>query len=260
MWIILVLVVIAICLVFTRQYEGYTQTIPKVIWTYWDGPNIPTKCIDSWRRYNPDYEIIILDKETTPQEVRDHPLFNEAPQRASDLTRAYVLAKNGGIWADASILATGSFDEFINTGHEFVGYYLDDRTTNKDYPLIENWFFATVPNGEFMTKWKDTFFGITNVDDFLNDMKEQGLEFQRLDSPNYHAMHLCAQHVLQKQGVNRDKMKLLKADDGPFKYLFDNDWNSEKAMKNICNYKSTFHKLRGGERHHLDGVDLNCFQ
>ena len=40
-------------------------TIPKKIWTFWDNTNLPdtvVKCIDSWHRYNPDYEITVLSK------------------------------------------------------------------------------------------------------------------------------------------------------------------------------------------------------
>jgi mannosyltransferase OCH1-like enzyme len=41
--------------------------IPKIIWSFWDGeqPPIVKACIDSWRRMAPDYEIRILDKEST---------------------------------------------------------------------------------------------------------------------------------------------------------------------------------------------------
>jgi len=260
MWVIFVLAVVAIILVLMPRNEGFTQSIPKVIWTYWDGPGIPTKCIDSWRKYNPDYEIKILNKDDIPQDIISHQLFKESPARASDLVRLYFLAEHGGIWADSSIVATRSFDEFINTGDEFVGYYIDGMTSNSNYPVIESWFFATVPHGEFITKWKDTFFGITNVDDFLNDMKEQGVDFQKILWPDYLAIHVAAQHVLQKKNADKSVMKLLKAEDGPFKYLFDNDWNSKKAMQRMCEYDSPFHKIRGAERPYLDDLDLNCFQ
>jgi len=82
-------------------------------------------------------------------------------------------------------------------------------------------------------------------------------------------MHVACQKVLQK-GENRPyNFALLKAEDTAFKYLTKNDWNSEKAVKNILHCKDNKQvdncdllntpiiKMRGVERKAMDTMDYS---
>ena len=54
------------------------------------------------------------------------------------------------------------------------------------------------------------------------------------------------------------KLKLLSAEDGPFKYLVKNDWDSNKAVKDLAEFRfEPIIKLRGGERKEVDNENIN---
>ena len=38
--------------------------IPRILWTFWEGPenHVVQYCIASWKYYNPDYEVVVLNK------------------------------------------------------------------------------------------------------------------------------------------------------------------------------------------------------
>jgi mannosyltransferase OCH1-like enzyme len=52
-----------------KREEGFTQNteIPKKIWTFWDNDDIPDivqKCIHTWKKHNPNYEITVVTKKS----------------------------------------------------------------------------------------------------------------------------------------------------------------------------------------------------
>jgi hypothetical protein len=253
--------------------------IPKHIWTFWDSDNLPNtviKCIDSWKKYNPDYEITLLKKETINQYIPETDIYSlkhaNTPQRISDFVRIHVLKKYGGFWIDASILLTDSL-EFIRKkqqegNYELVGYYIDKMTTNFECPIIENWFFAALPNSTFLNKWCDAFLKINdydNMDDYVKYIENEGVNLQKIEYRNYLTMHVAAQYVFQKQMTPTEiklKLYLMSAHDGPFKYLVKNDWDNKKALTNLCTnpeLKNPIIKFCGGQRSTIENnQELQC--
>jgi mannosyltransferase OCH1-like enzyme len=70
--IITLLILIIISILSIEYYKIYKETfeintsIPKKIWTYWDNDRLPEiieKCINTWKKHNPNYEIIVLSKQ-----------------------------------------------------------------------------------------------------------------------------------------------------------------------------------------------------
>jgi mannosyltransferase OCH1-like enzyme len=185
LWIILFLFFLLLILLQylkTESVESFhienhsSNKIPNKIWTFWDGevPDVVEKCISSWRKYNPTYSIVVLNKENLsnylePQEIEilNHPNFNDSVQRFSDVVRLLILSKYGGFWIDASIICHTSFDWIHEIQEkkqvEIVGYYLDGFTLS-DYkihsPVIESWFFACIPNSPFVKDWCNEFLSI----------------------------------------------------------------------------------------------------
>ena len=46
--------------VLIKNGPSNTNNIPKIIWSFWDSKDIPDfvqKCIDGWKKHNPDFEI-----------------------------------------------------------------------------------------------------------------------------------------------------------------------------------------------------------
>ena len=102
--------------------------IPKRIFYVW-GVNDAKKrdvqvCIQTWRQYMPDYEIIEINEASVEyfdfqKELKENSWFKAVYDRqmwayVSDYIRVNVLYNNGGIYFDTDVSAVGSMDEFLN--------------------------------------------------------------------------------------------------------------------------------------------------
>jgi len=264
--IIIICILISILLIgiYSQSIESFISqyTIPSTIWTYWNNEQIPEvveKCIDSWRRHNPSYTIIIL----TPTNLKEYIdidiksiSFNDSPARESDMVRLLVLEKYGGVWSDATIFLTSPYPFSLNSNYEFIGYYLEGFTSNTEYPVLESWFFATIPHGQFITKWKNEFFKLEeyeSVSQAVENARQEGIDLQKIGGlANYLYIHVAAQKVMQTNDVTKS-MLFLKAEDGPYKYITNNKWDSTTALEDLCkgNHRTGMIKFRGGERNVL---------
>lgn len=271
--ILVVLVIVSFCAscsTGTHHVEHFDSHIPKVIWTYWNTTTIPPtiqKCLQTWKRHNPHWEIRVITDENAAMYMPEAGVLNykfiESSQRKSDVIRCCVLAEHGGVWADASIIMTGSLDYFASIqsrgGQEFLGYYLEGFTSDPRYPVIESWFFACVPRSRFVMNWRDALLSISkygSINDWLDYMRQK-VDFQKILWPDYLAIHIAAQYVLQTQMSPNEiakTMYLEKAEDGPLKYLTLNNWESEKALESLkhADHDGVLIKMRGGERAIVD--------
>lgn len=101
--------------------------IPKIIHYIWLGKNpLPEEmqeCMDSWKRFMPDYELKCWDDSTI--EEFDNVFVREALQEckfafASDVIRLYAIHKYGGIYMDTDVMVYRSFDSLLDN-HAFIG-------------------------------------------------------------------------------------------------------------------------------------------
>ena len=144
------------------------MSIPKVIHYCWFGkgkmPPIAEKCIKSWKKYCPDYEIICWNEENF--DITQNRYMREAYEAGkwafvSDFARLRIIYDHGGIYLDTDVeiikplepLLEGSgfmgFDEkgIVGTGlgfaaeagNEIVGAFLKDYD---DLPFV-------LPDGSF---------------------------------------------------------------------------------------------------------------
>ena len=257
----IIVLFIVLLLIQKRQYG----THPKIIWTYWDNPaKIPKTvkmCMEGWKKFNPDYEIVLLTKSnykkyvSIPEDIVSEPNFNDNSTRFADLVRVWTLAQNGGVWVDSSIVLKESLDNWLfPRSAEFSGFYIASFTKEGLPPVIENWFFACNKGSDFVRRWRDEFSEIAkypSVEKYVDSRKKMGVNFEGIGSPYYLAMHISAQKILQLDRYPLDTLILRKAEDGPFKYLTENGWNSEKALKFVCKnkkYQTPIMKMRGDER------------
>jgi hypothetical protein len=277
-WVILTLTVIVLILVINRSTSLFQAEIPKIIWTYWaeeDLPDMIQKCIESWRKYNPDYEIRILNKNSVNTWVPDLDLkslkMNDGPARESDFVRLSILPIYGGIWADASIRMNRSMDYIRDIqqekGCEVVGYYLDSFTSKPEYPVIESWFFGCIPNSSFMVNWRDEFFKINTHNspgDYVDAKRREGVDLQTIKWLEYLAIHVAAQTVMQTRMTAQEvsqKLHLMKAEDGPLNHVPKNDGDLTKSLREICEKgtSSPFVKLRHTDRNVIkENKNLEC--
>jgi mannosyltransferase OCH1-like enzyme len=100
--------------------------IPKVIHYCWFGGNplteLSKKCIESWRKYCPDYEI----KEWNESNFDVHccAYVKEAYEAkkwafVSDYARYKILFENGGVYLDTDVELLRPLDEIVNKGNYF---------------------------------------------------------------------------------------------------------------------------------------------
>jgi hypothetical protein len=242
---------------------------PKIIWTYWDYPDKMPKtvkmCMEGWKKFNTDYEVILLTRGNyknyvnIPEEIVKEPNFSDNPTRFADLVRVWTLAEHGGVWIDSSIILKESLDNWLfPRPAEFSGFYIASFTKKGLPPVIENWFFACTKGSEFVRRWRDEFSQIgkyPSVEKYVLSRKEMGVNYDGIGAPIYLAMHVSAQKVLQIDKYPLDSLILRKAKDGPFRYLTENGWDSEKALKFACKnkqYQGPIMKMRGDERKVLE--------
>ena len=114
--------------------------IPKLIHYCWFGksplPVSMQKCIDSWRRFFPDYEI--KEWNETNFDVNMLPYTREAYKAkkyafVSDVARFWILFHEGGLYFDTDVEIISSFDDILSKG-AFMG--VESRCKNDELPNV----------------------------------------------------------------------------------------------------------------------------
>ena len=103
--------------------------IPKTIHYCWFGrgekPRLAKKCISSWRKHCPDYQIIEWNEDN--YDIAAAPLFvrqaieNKKWAFATDYVRLKVIHDHGGVYLDTDVELLKSLDGFLQD-HAFFGF------------------------------------------------------------------------------------------------------------------------------------------
>lgn len=95
--------------------------IPKKIHYCWFGrnpkPDLMQRCIESWRKYCPDYEIIEWNEDNFDISQNDY--AREAYEEkkwafVTDYARLWIVYHQGGIYLDTDVEVVKSFDDLLN--------------------------------------------------------------------------------------------------------------------------------------------------
>lgn len=134
--------------------------IPKKIHYCWfSGDEFPDdikKCIESWRKYLPDYEIIEWNAKNFDFNVNQY--VKEAYEAkkwafVSDYARLYILYNEGGIYLDSDIEVLKSFNNLLEN-RAFTGF--------ESKGVVAAWIFGSEKNNpifkEFMDYYSDRHF------------------------------------------------------------------------------------------------------
>lgn len=128
--------------------------LPRVIYMYWDSgfdtaPEICRICVASWRRLNPRWEVVLLDKDSAREYLSDESLpRGYQPQHFADLLRMHLLSRHGGVWADATLLCHRALDEWMMPLFNQTDIFLFAHPARDR--LISNWFIAATPTSSAM--------------------------------------------------------------------------------------------------------------
>ena len=249
--------------------------IPKVIYTYWNTSTLSPflkVCLGSWRRHNPEYEVVVLN----PDNLQDYGLEGilqlrhaNNHQRTADFLRCRILKMRGGFWLDASIYLNQSLDWVHWYQHEFdsefVGFNIrscgGEKRSSDLAPIVENWFMACIPKSRFISDWHDRFMTINkyaSVDQYVESIQVI-TNLSGIGSPSYLTMHIAALSILQESNY---QLSLLPAENGPFLYLNSMSWNHIYFWLFVLWFKgkeAPLIKYRGVERNYIEFLYLERF-
>ena len=97
------------------------QKIPKIIHYIWLGgnplPKIAEKCLKSWKKFCPDYQIIKWDETNLNLDINTYcrQAYDEKKYAfASDVLRFDILKNNGGIYLDIDVELLKPIDSFLH--------------------------------------------------------------------------------------------------------------------------------------------------
>ena len=172
--------------------------IPKIIHLCWmSGDPFPSdiqKCIDSWKRILPDYEIWLWD--TKRFDLSTSVWVTEAYDKkkyafCADYIRMYALFNYGGVYLDSDVEVLRSFNDLLTLPY-FIGYeskqyfeaavigaekgnpfigdvlaYYKDRHFVKENGSLDIQIMPEVMMNVTNSKWKRVL--INEISDFIND-------------------------------------------------------------------------------------------
>lgn len=101
--------------------------IPKKIHYCWFGktekPKLAQKCIASWKKYCPDYEIIEWNEDNFDLDTNGYTRWcydNKKWAFLSDYARLYVVNEHGGVYFDTDVEVVRPFDHLLEHGAFFA--------------------------------------------------------------------------------------------------------------------------------------------
>jgi hypothetical protein len=140
-------------------------TIPnKSIYILWlqgidQAPLLVKRCVHSWRHYNPDWNVILLNQST----LKDYLSYNEvlflnqrsslSPNHLSDIVRFMLLDRYGGVWADATTFCNRPLNDWLPyTIASHDAFFAFDRPTYDR--KVSTWFLYAKAGGYIIREWK----------------------------------------------------------------------------------------------------------
>lgn len=204
--------------------------IPKTIHYCWFGgkdlPNLASRCIESWKRLLPDYEIKCWSEENFDIEnsvpYLKEAYFTKKFAFVSDYVRLYALYNEGGIYMDTDVEVINDFSKLL--GENTVLGYEDDKN-------LTTAFIAVPPKAIWVKELLDLYEkrsfikedGLldltTNVIFISNYLKEKGL-------------------ILNGKYIKKDDIEIY-----PSEYFSPRSW--DKGKYHITDNTYTIHYFAG---------------
>lgn len=153
--------------------------IPKKIHYVWVGdkpkPELVLKCIASWKKHLPDYEIIEWGNDilnTINNKYVQEATLAKKWAFVSDYLRLYALYHHGGIYLDTDIVVNYSLDNFLKYNF-FMGF---ESFENKQYPMTA--LIGSTPNNKIIADMLNIYSSLSFITPKNTyDMKANTLRF-----------------------------------------------------------------------------------
>jgi Capsular polysaccharide synthesis protein len=130
---------------------GEDAGIPKTIWFVWfqgleRAPEVVRRCHQTWLVRNPGWEVVTLDETSLPQvaslDYSRGKLAGQSPNHRANVLRLELLARYGGVWADATCFCVQPLDDWLPANMR-SGFFAFTRPRGNR--LLANWFLAARP-------------------------------------------------------------------------------------------------------------------
>ncbi len=159
--------------------------IPKIIHYCWFGrgemPKLARKCIKSWKKYCPDYELRLWNEDSF--DVRTNAYVQEAYEArkfafVTDYVRLYALYHFGGIYMDTDVEVRKPLDRFLSE-KGFSGFESDQHVptglmaAEAGLPVISK--LLSEYDGRHFLRPDGTYDDTTNVTQITQYMEANGL-------------------------------------------------------------------------------------
>lgn len=176
-----------------KEINSYKQE-KNIIWICWlqgleNAPDIVKLCINSIKENSNGSEVVILTKENIPSYITLPEVIIEKYNKGlithanySDILRFNLLAKHGGLWLDATILATETIPKEV---FNYPFYSL--RWHEKKSPYVQNYKYHMFVVGGFKNG---------KMVSFIADMITKYLSSHEV-LPDYYFIDYCAKIALE---------------------------------------------------------------
>lgn len=142
------------------QKPSTTNEIPKIVWMFWDkgldnAPDVVKLSVESWKHFNPDYEIRVLDDVSinnylSPKQIFKISSVDLTIAHKSDYIRTYLLSVYGGVWTDSTTFCWKPLDEWLPDFTNTTGFFVFHQNSSRQDRQIKNWFLASSAGNPIM--------------------------------------------------------------------------------------------------------------
>ena len=154
-----------------------TTTQPRILWMYWAqgweaAPDLVSLCRDSWIKTHPGWTIRLLDahssRDWVPPSLPELVWEGMSVAHQAGVLRLLLLAKYGGVWADATCLAMQPLDHWLQSvmpSGFFAFRWLQSDTIWKEKESapqaigktrkLASWFLASRPGNALTNAFAD---------------------------------------------------------------------------------------------------------
>lgn len=149
--------------------------IPKIIHYCWFGrnplPKLTKKCIASWQKYFPDYEIREWNEDNFDVNIVSYTAEAYRQKKyafVSDYARFWILYRYGGLYFDTDVEVIRPMDDIIAKGN-FMGFEVDPDGNNTPGKFAPRYCFSVnpgvgmgfSPGHPFVQRMLDTYHNLT---------------------------------------------------------------------------------------------------
>lgn len=139
------------------------------------GREVSKHCAESWRLYNPTWEVRNLSSEDLPRVLgNDFHKYKERSEHLiiahqSDLLRLHIVSKFGGVWVDSTMLCRRPLDEWLPDKIAPAGFFaFSPESINKNIHVVSSFLAARIVHHPLVDSWLE----LLQADWKIKDTKE----------------------------------------------------------------------------------------